>query len=75
MRQVLGKPQIFWTSDGQREAVIATLRRQADVIAVLATGAGKSMLAILPVTLVGDRHELGSRREPTNEFLVEGIRV
>lgn len=51
LRQVLGNPSAKWTSEGQRLAVRHVVERRGDLLAVLATGAGKSMLAILPALL------------------------
>ena len=51
LREVLHKPEATWTCDGQRDAVLATLEGQKDVISILATGSGKTMQVILPVLL------------------------
>ena len=48
MRHVLRNPAANWRSAEQKNAMIATLNCSSDVIAVLATGGGKSMLAIVP---------------------------
>jgi superfamily II DNA helicase RecQ len=48
MRTVLQDGSATWRSTEQKEAMMAVLERSSDVVAVLATGAGKSMLAIVP---------------------------
>lgn len=51
MRALLYQPEADWTSDGQREAMRAVLTCERDVVAVLATGSGKTMLLILTALL------------------------
>lgn len=51
MRKALRQADTTWTSEGQRQAVMATLQCQTDVVAVLATGAGKTMTAIVPALI------------------------
>lgn len=51
MSQVLKTSPVKWSSEGQRAGVIATLQCCTDVVAILATGAGKTMLAILSVMI------------------------
>ncbi|KIN98354.1 hypothetical protein M404DRAFT_31357, partial [Pisolithus tinctorius Marx 270] len=48
MSQILANDSVTWRSTQQREAMMAVLQGTTDVIAVLPTGAGKSMLAIVP---------------------------
>ncbi|KAG6819291.1 hypothetical protein H0H93_013337 [Arthromyces matolae] len=48
LRKVLGRSDANWSSPQQREAVLSVLRMEGDVCAFLATGAGKTMLAIIP---------------------------
>lgn len=48
MRRVLGNPTVGWRSVEQRDAMMATLDRRSDIVTILATGGGKSMLAIIP---------------------------
>ncbi|KAF8134831.1 hypothetical protein EV363DRAFT_1294613 [Boletus edulis] len=48
IRHILKNPILNWHSAEQKTAMIATLNQNSDVIAVLATGGGKSMLAIVP---------------------------
>lgn len=51
MQNVLDDEGATWRSVQQKEAMEATLRRESDVVAVLPTGSGKSMLAIVPSLL------------------------
>ena len=51
MQEVLQDPSIGWTCVEQREAMMAVLQRETDVVAILPTGGGKSMLAIVPSLL------------------------
>ncbi|KAG6819212.1 hypothetical protein H0H93_014238 [Arthromyces matolae] len=53
LRQVLKNVSAVWSCPEQEEAVVAVLKRQTDVLAILRTGAGKTMLALIP--LVVDR--------------------
>jgi superfamily II DNA helicase RecQ len=54
LRLVLNKDNAQWASPEQKRAVIATLKRETDIIAMLKTGGGKSMLAILPALVEKD---------------------
>lgn len=47
LRLVLQCPDATWTCEGQKNAVMATLNVQRDVLCVMATGAGKTMQVIL----------------------------
>ncbi len=51
LRGVLRRPDATWNGEGQRRAVLAVLAAEHDVIAVLATGAGKTMLIVLPALM------------------------
>lgn len=51
MQELLNQGNLDWKSREQKEAMIATLQGQTDVIAILPTGGGKSMLAIIPSLL------------------------
>lgn len=51
MRQCLGLPHADWTCDEQRDAMVAVLERKTDVMALIKTGGGKSMLAIVPAVM------------------------
>lgn len=55
LRAVLKADDAQWKSAEQRRAVVATLKRESDVIAMLKTGGGKSMLAILPAVIEMDK--------------------
>lgn len=48
LRSLLKQPLATWKSLGQKEAIQAVLDRQRDVIAILPTNAGKSMVALIP---------------------------
>jgi superfamily II DNA helicase RecQ len=51
IRKLLGKPEAQWKSEGQRTVLMSVLDLQHDVIAILPTNAGKSMVAIIPPLL------------------------
>ena len=51
LRTVLRQPSAVWSGEGQRRAVLAVLQHQHDIITVLATGSGKTMLVLLPAIL------------------------
>ncbi|KAG6819759.1 hypothetical protein H0H93_008917 [Arthromyces matolae] len=51
LRQVLKKPDAVWSSQAQKDVVIEVLKRKTDVCAFLRTGAGKTMLALIPATV------------------------
>lgn len=51
LRKALKNPQANWTSSAQKDAVLAVLRCEGDVCAILRTGAGKTMLAIIPALM------------------------
>lgn len=59
LRDLLRNTSATWTSDGQRSAVLATLEWSADVLALLSTGSGKTMIPII-----------ASRLEPHNTVVV-----
>ena len=48
LRFVLSDPMAEWTSDHQKNAVLSVLKCDRDIVAVLPTGSGKTMLALLP---------------------------
>ncbi|KAG2067520.1 hypothetical protein BDR04DRAFT_1120426 [Suillus decipiens] len=48
LQVVLNNKHAQWSSPKQCKAVIATLKQETDIIAMLKIGGGKSMLAILP---------------------------
>jgi superfamily II DNA helicase RecQ len=54
LRRLLKNPVAQWKTVGQREAVMAALQRQHDVVAILPTNAGKSMVALIPSMLEPD---------------------
>ena len=51
MQGLLRNDTVTWRSSEQQEAMAAVLERQTDVIVILPTGGGKSMLAIIPSLL------------------------
>lgn len=51
LRKTLGNYEANWTSGEQRDGVLAVVNADTDVLAVLATGAGKTMLVILPALM------------------------
>jgi len=55
MQTLLHNQDIAWASEQQRQAMAAVLAQQTDVVAVLRTGGGKSMLAIIPSILERDQ--------------------
>lgn len=54
LQWVLKKEDATWVHDVQRQAMRAILKPVADVITVMATGAGKSMLVIIPSLIEHD---------------------
>ncbi|KAI5980514.1 hypothetical protein EDD15DRAFT_2188573, partial [Pisolithus albus] len=48
MQMLLRDDRTSWRSYQQRDAMVAILKREKDVIVILPTGGGKSMLAIVP---------------------------
>jgi superfamily II DNA helicase RecQ len=55
LRNVLGKPDAQWTSSKQKEGVLAILELERDVLAIMATGSGKTMLIIIPALMQPDK--------------------
>lgn len=51
LKDVLKNSNAEWTSQAQRMAVLAVMEHKHDVLAMLKTGGGKSMLAIIPAIL------------------------
>lgn len=51
LHRLLGKPDATWMSSLQRDAVMTVLNNPQDLLAILTTGSGKSMLAIIPAML------------------------
>lgn len=51
LQQVLNKPNATWASEQQKDAILAVMEHKTDVLAMLKTGGGKSMLAIIPAIL------------------------
>ncbi|KAG2088572.1 uncharacterized protein F5147DRAFT_525879, partial [Suillus discolor] len=51
LRILLRDQQANWWSSQQQDAVLSVLKRETDVIAMLRTGGGKSMLAIIPAIM------------------------
>ncbi|KAF8888727.1 hypothetical protein CPB84DRAFT_1849547 [Gymnopilus junonius] len=51
LRSLLNNREAHWSSNLQRQAVMAVLNTTTDILAILTTGSGKSMLAIIPALL------------------------
>ncbi|KAG2063370.1 hypothetical protein BDR04DRAFT_1123305 [Suillus decipiens] len=51
LRVLLDDKQAKWRSSKQQDAVLSVLKQETDVIAMLKTGGGKSMLAIIPAIM------------------------
>ncbi|KAG6884601.1 hypothetical protein C0992_006044, partial [Termitomyces sp. T32_za158] len=51
LRKALNNPNATWSCPAQKDAVLAVLECKEDVCAILRTGAGKTMLAIIPALL------------------------
>jgi superfamily II DNA helicase RecQ len=51
LRELIDQPEAVWTSSLQRDAVMAVLNTEKDVLAILTTSSGKSMLALIPSLL------------------------
>jgi superfamily II DNA or RNA helicase len=51
VRSLVGDPNATWTHDAQRDAMEAVLRLKTDVMGIMCTGSGKTMLAIVPSLL------------------------
>jgi len=51
LQRLVGKDDATWRCDVQRQGVMAMLELERDVIAIMATSSGKTMLAIIPPLL------------------------
>ena len=51
LRRLLRNPKAEWTCETQRQGVLTILELKQDVLAIMATGSGKTMLAIIPALL------------------------
>lgn len=51
VREVLQQPTAEWTSEAQRRIILSTLRAQEDLLALLCTGSGKTMVALAAAKL------------------------
>ncbi len=54
LRQLTGKPQAHWTSDLQWKAIQHVYNLDKDILLVMATGAGKTMVALIPTLMDQD---------------------
>lgn len=54
IRKLLGRPEAGWSCVEQRDAMLAVITRQSDVMALIKTGGGKSMLVVVPALLEPD---------------------
>lgn len=57
LQKYTGKPDACWSSELQWQAIYQVYQRQEDIIVIMATGSGKTMVALLP-TLLGKNNEL-----------------
>jgi len=55
LRSVLRNVGSQWTTSKQKEGVLAVLKCERDVLAIMATGSGKTMLIIIPVLMQPDK--------------------
>lgn len=55
LRIILKDPEANWTSSIQKEAVLLVLKGDHDLLAIMATGSGKTMLALIPALLDQDQ--------------------
>jgi hypothetical protein len=55
LRHLLTNPRSMWKSPEQEAAVMAALKGDRDVLAILPTGSGKSMIALVPAYLEKDK--------------------
>lgn len=67
MRELLRAPSAMWRNEGQRLAVMAALEYKDDVVAVLATGSGKTMIPFIPAAL--EEYSLTIYIAPLNSVL------
>ena len=51
LRRLVKNPTATWTSELQKDAIITVLNTTRDVLAILTTGSGKSMLPLIPAIL------------------------
>jgi superfamily II DNA or RNA helicase len=54
LRRLLRNPNADWTCETQRQGVMTILDLKQDVLAIMATGLGKTMLAIIPALMEPD---------------------
>jgi superfamily II DNA helicase RecQ len=59
MRAIIKKPDTTWSCPEQRIAVNQVLNLKRDVLAIMRTGSGKSMLMILPTLIEGNSITVG----------------
>lgn len=48
LRMIVKNPKATWNCPEQKNAVMATLERKTDVFIIMATGSGKSLVALIP---------------------------
>jgi len=51
LRKLVDDPKATWTCDEQRDAVLAACAHQVDVLAIIKTGAGKTMIPLIAAML------------------------
>lgn len=69
MQHILGTPTVTWKTETQRLAMLAILEHQADVVAIMPTGSGKSMLMVIPAVL--DSHSITVGILPLKSLLMD----
>ncbi|KDR69489.1 hypothetical protein GALMADRAFT_1352513 [Galerina marginata CBS 339.88] len=70
LRKHTKKPEAQWTSKLQWQAIYQVYLHEQDVIAITATGSGKTMIAMLP-TLLGEDNELALILLPLNSLITD----
>jgi hypothetical protein len=51
LRRLLKNPTATWTSNLQQDAIMAVANTNKDILAILTTGSGKSMLSLIPAIM------------------------
>ena len=59
LRRIIQKPDTTWSCPEQRMAVTQVLNLKTDILAIMRTGSGKSMLMILPTLIEGNKITVG----------------
>jgi len=72
IQHLVKKANVSWTSNQQRDALMTVLNTKRDVLTILTTGSGKSMLAIVPAIL--EHNEITVLVLPLKSLVVDYIR-